>query len=70
MKNFQERSVEDQLIRASVVGDLKTVVSLLQLGVDPNYRDKVTHLIHCILDALHRSIIFNCAQNPIIMSSV
>ena len=33
--------VEDQLIKASTVGDKKMVVSLLQLGVNPDYTDKV-----------------------------
>ena len=41
IKIYQGVCVEDQLIKASTVGDRVMVVSLLQLGVNPDYRDKV-----------------------------
>ena len=33
---------EEKLISASRDGDLKTVTSLLQSGVDPNYKNKAS----------------------------
>ena len=48
IKIYQEVCVEDQLIKASTVGDRETVVSLLQLGVKPDYTDEVNQLINCV----------------------
>ena len=49
-EGIQQREHVQQLIVASVNGDLETVTDLLQSGVDPNCKDKVSSfMIHALL---------------------